>query len=539
MQVVCGNCQLSFQAPEGAAGLMCPICRSPLRAAQAAGDSAAKENVVEWSGGALDDLVAYLSGPAIPTRVEVLPATGDTAVGELHLLAGGISETLYAGKSTDDALDKLRGVNNPRFRLEARLPNPVDGDLANPGPDSGTLDSRPLAHLMRYCEQYVITCGIEVWRGSDTARVEYRKGEISGVTVGGIDAPERLAEVMQWSSGNYRLTIPKLSMPESVPKVAKAAAPAPAPVAAAPAPAPVAAPPARPPATPAAARPPAPAPAARPAAAPTPPPPAAAAPPARPTPAPVTASTHATRTIFGMPALDIAGLKAGEVAAALARQTAAPAAQAAPATPAVTPATPMAAAPAPAATAATAAAQVASNQSATKTIFGVPAPKIPEKTAEKAAEKVADSKPSEKVIVEKVQEEAPKAARAAAAEPQPSRAERKTGARKTVVPAPAIIPPGAGGAPPSDVAAPLAAAASASETSSEASRTTHQGYGGQAAATEVVPARVPATDDRTAPVRAVTAKKSRGIPVWTYVGVGFLFGLALLGIYQLVGVLAH
>ena len=35
MQVVCGNCQLSFQAPEGAAGLMCPICRSPLRPAQA------------------------------------------------------------------------------------------------------------------------------------------------------------------------------------------------------------------------------------------------------------------------------------------------------------------------------------------------------------------------------------------------------------------------------------------------------------------------------------------------------------------------
>ena len=48
-----------------------------------------------------------------------------------------------------------------------------------------------------------------------------------------------------------------------------------------------------------------------------------------------------------------------------------------------------------------------------------------------------------------------------------------------------------------------------------------------------------AADDRTSPVRAVTAKKSRGIPVWTYVGVGFLFGLALLGIYQLVGVLAH
>ena len=30
MQVSCGNCQLSFDAPEGASGLVCPICRGPL-----------------------------------------------------------------------------------------------------------------------------------------------------------------------------------------------------------------------------------------------------------------------------------------------------------------------------------------------------------------------------------------------------------------------------------------------------------------------------------------------------------------------------
>lgn len=530
MQVVCGNCQLSFQAPEGAAGLMCPICRSPLRAAQAGSDGAAKENIVEWSGGALDDLVAYLSGPATAVRIEVLPATGDTAVGELHLLAGGISETLYAGKSTDDALDKLRGVQNPRFRLEARLPNPVDGDLGSPGPESGTLDSRPLAHLMRYCEQYVITCGIEVWRGSETARVEYRKGEISGVTVGGIDAPERLAEVMQWSSGNYRLTTPKLSMPESVPKVPKAA---PAPAAAATAPV---APPVKPPVTPAAARPPATPPTARPAA----PAPAPAPAPARAPAAPPVSATHATRTIFGMPALDVAGLKAAEAAAAIARQTAAPTAHAA--APA-TPATPPSSAPAPLPAAAVASgATSASNQSATKTIFGVPAPKIPEKTPEKTvghADKTVDTKPSEKVIVEKMHEEPPKAARPAPAkEESPQRVERKTGARKTTVPAPAITPPAASAGSPPEVAAPLAAAAAVSD-GAEASRSTHQGYGGHTAASEVVPTRVTATDDRTSPVRAVTAKKSRGIPVWTYVGVGFLFGLALLGIYQLVGVLAH
>jgi hypothetical protein len=524
MQVVCGNCQLSFQAPEGAAGLMCPICRSPLRPAQAAGDGAApNQNVVEWSGGSLDDLMAFLSGPALPARVEVLPPKGDTALGEVHLLAGGVSEALYAGKSTDDALDKLRGVNGPRFRIEPRLPNPVDGDLGSPGPESGTLDVRPLAHLMRYCEQYVITCGIEVWRGSETARVEYRKGEISGVTVGGIDAPERLAEVMQWSSGNYRLSIPRLTMPESVPKVV-VRAPAPAPAApapvAAPASAPVAAPPARPPATPAAARLPATPPSARPAA--TPPPPQT---PAQPVRAPV--STHATRTIFGMPALDIAGLKAAEIArqatAASTASASSPTAAPPPAAPAPTPAAP---APAPVVAASAAAQAAQDRQGATKTIFGVPAPRLPEKVAEKP--------------VEKPKETAEAAKGRAAAESAPQRIDRKTGARKTLVPAPAIIPPasaGSGAAADAPPAAPMAAAAT---ESAEASRTTHQGYGGgPAAGTEVVPVRVAPIEERTAPVRAITAKKSRAIPVWTYVGVGFLFGLALLGIYQLVGVLAH
>jgi hypothetical protein len=485
-----------------------------LRPAQASGDDAANQNIIEWQGGSIDDLVAFFSGPALAVRVEVLPAKGDTPLGEVHMLAGGVSEALYEGKSTDDALDKLRAVGVPRFRIEPRLPNPADGDLASPGPDSGTLDARPLAHLMRYCEQYVITCGIEVWRGSETARVEYRKGEIGSVTVGGIDAPERLAEVMQWASGNYRLMIPRLTMPEVIPKAVKAAPlpPAPPPAQAW---APTAAP-ARPPGTPAAARPPATPAAARPAA----PAPAAAAPHAPPPQAPAAParaplSSHATRTIFGMPALDLAGLKAAETAAAIAKQAAVGSAPQAPLA-AATAAPVVSTVPAHAAVPISATTQSA--HSATKTIFGVPAPKVPDKTAGKAPE------------------EAARAAAAAAAPPSaestPQRVERKTGARKTIVPAPAILPP---------AGSPEAAADAAAAAAAETSRTTHSGYdGGPATAPEpIVAAKVPATDDRTAPVRVATAKKSGGIPVWTYVGVGFLFGLALLGIYQLVGVLAH
>ena len=199
MQVVCSTCQLSFDAPDGATGLVCPICRGPLlpksgdgNAPNAAEDNESK-SAPEWRGGDLDDLIALLSAPAACARVEVLPATGDAALGEVHLLAGGVSDAFFGGKSTDDALDKLHALKSTRFRVDQRLPNSVDGNLISPGPEAGTLDGRALAHLMRYCEDYVITCAIDVWRGNENARVEYKRGEISGVTVGVIDAPERLA----------------------------------------------------------------------------------------------------------------------------------------------------------------------------------------------------------------------------------------------------------------------------------------------------------------------------------------------------------
>ena len=229
MQVSCGNCQLSFDAPEGASGLVCPICRGPLlpKSADGAGPAAKAAAGLERRRSRRSDRDPERR-PPLSARVEVLGASGDAAVGEVHLLAGGVSDALFGGKSTDDALDKLRAGKPTRFRVEQRLPNPADGDLTYPGAESGTLESRALAHLMRYCEDYVITCAIEVWRGNENARVEYKRGEISGVTVGGIDAPERLAEVMQWSSGNYRLVVPPFKLPAVAPKRPPAAAAAPA-----------------------------------------------------------------------------------------------------------------------------------------------------------------------------------------------------------------------------------------------------------------------------------------------------------------------
>jgi hypothetical protein len=482
MQVSCGNCQLSFDAPEGATGLVCPICRGPLLPKSADGASPATKAAQEWSGGDLDDLIAILSGPALSARVEVLGATGDAAIGEVHLLAGGVSDALFGGKSTDDALDKLRAAKPTRFRVEQRLPNPTDGDLTYPGPDSGTLESRALAHLMRYCEDYVITAGIEVWRGNENARVEYKRGEIGNVTVGGIDAPERLAEVMQWASGNYRLIVQPMKLPAVAPKRPQAAA--------------------------AAAKVPAPAPSAQ-------------------------AARHAsaTKTIFGMPAAEIIKARAAAEAAKAAASAARTTSPTSPATPSTVEKPAAAAAPTPAAapvkstppgvapTPVPAPVARASSSSATKTIFGVPTPGASGGYSPVTQPSSAASAP---------------AAAAPAAAPAPTSVagsiedRSKTGARKTAVPAPEVsaVPAAAADDPAATRsgydAAPAAEAAKRSSTPAPI------------AAPKPVPAPAPAA--------AGTEKMElpkRETPIWTYVIVGVVFGAALIGIYQLVGLLAH
>src|ERR1041384_2836693 len=103
MQVSCGNCQLSFDAPEGATGLVCPTCPGPLLPKSADGAAPATKAAQDWSGGDLDDLIAILSAPALSARVEVLGATGDAAIGEVHLLAGGGSAGLSHGQGTGEA----------------------------------------------------------------------------------------------------------------------------------------------------------------------------------------------------------------------------------------------------------------------------------------------------------------------------------------------------------------------------------------------------------------------------------------------------
>jgi hypothetical protein len=189
--------------------------------------TAATDRAVHWRGGSLDELVGMLSGPALAARIEVLmPETGgrpERVIGEVHMVAGGVAEAISGSLRGEDALAQLKRLPLAHFRVEPCVPEPESGGIAPPGPEEGQLADRPPAALMRYCEQYAMTCLLEVWRGGEQATINYRRGEMVSSIVDGSDAPERLPEVLTWTDGQYRIVLPPLVLP-APPRAAKPAA---------------------------------------------------------------------------------------------------------------------------------------------------------------------------------------------------------------------------------------------------------------------------------------------------------------------------
>jgi hypothetical protein len=175
------------------------------------------DRVVQWRGGSLDELVAMLSGPALAARIEVVIPEGggrpDRVVGEVHMVAGGVSETISGNLRGEDALEQLKRLPMASFRVEPCVPDPENGGISPPGPEEGHLAKRPLAALMRYCEEYAMTCLLEVWQGGQQATINYRRGEIVSTTVDGHDGADELPEVMTWTQGQYRIVLPPLVLP--------------------------------------------------------------------------------------------------------------------------------------------------------------------------------------------------------------------------------------------------------------------------------------------------------------------------------------
>ncbi|HEX7918419.1 MAG TPA: hypothetical protein VF454_03400, partial [Gemmatimonadales bacterium] len=160
-----------------------------------------------WEGGALPDLLSFLAEASLSARIEASEGPGSgNRLGHIDVVAGGVAEAEAAGKQGDDAVAVLAKRDGTHFRVELRLPN-ASGTLDPPGDREGTLATRSVAAIMRYCGEFVLTCALVVEQKGEVARIVYRRGELTTTLVDGADAPHRLPDVMGWVEGTFHIDV--------------------------------------------------------------------------------------------------------------------------------------------------------------------------------------------------------------------------------------------------------------------------------------------------------------------------------------------
>jgi hypothetical protein len=184
----------------------------------------AGRTTLEWDGGSLDELLILLGEQALSAHIEAVRPGSGQSVGLVEVVAGGVSDSIAGDKLGEDAQSFLQKLPGLKFRVSPALPNP-DGSLSPPGTDEGSLRDRSLTSLMRYCEDFALTCALEITRDEQNVRISYRRGEIVRILVDGSEAPERLPDVIGWHDGLWRIVLPQLNLPRPR-KPQRAAAPA-------------------------------------------------------------------------------------------------------------------------------------------------------------------------------------------------------------------------------------------------------------------------------------------------------------------------
>jgi hypothetical protein len=178
---------------------------------------------IAWESGSLDDLLGFLAEGSHSARVHAL--VGADEVGHIDVIAGGLADARAGDLRSDEAVNALGKRPEVELRVESRLPHPTLAGLDPPGDREGPLGDRPVAALMRYCEEFVLTCALILARNEEIARIVYRRGEITATLVDGVDATHRLPDVMGWTDGTFRIEVEPPELPR------KAGAPLKAPAA--------------------------------------------------------------------------------------------------------------------------------------------------------------------------------------------------------------------------------------------------------------------------------------------------------------------
>src|SRR6185312_1138467 len=125
----------------------------------------------------IDGLVAHCQGGRFTGILRIRAREG---IGEVWFLSGVADEVHFGTSTADEAMDRMRKASDATYELVARLPHP-GGGFKKRFPSKGSIATATPVTLMRYCEQYALTCTLAVESGGVLVEVKYELGDLVSV----------------------------------------------------------------------------------------------------------------------------------------------------------------------------------------------------------------------------------------------------------------------------------------------------------------------------------------------------------------------
>lgn len=132
---------------------------------------------------------------------------------QLRFLSGIQDGAVFGGEEGDQALASLHEASDPVFEAVACLPS-LTASENDPLPLKGSLGDVHAARLMRFCEEYSLTCALELESDGQTLTANYRLGELLSLSP---DSAET-ARVAEAHHGRYRFRLPRFELTSRVPR---------------------------------------------------------------------------------------------------------------------------------------------------------------------------------------------------------------------------------------------------------------------------------------------------------------------------------
>ena len=132
---------------------------------------------------------------------------------ELWFLSGIADEARFGVSAGDEAMDRLLRATEPKFELDARLPNPKGG-FKKGYPLEGELGELRPVDLFHFCEKHALTCSLKIEGKGAKVHAQYRIGELLELDTDR-EGEQAVGDMLEWNEGTYAFELPPVELPEA------------------------------------------------------------------------------------------------------------------------------------------------------------------------------------------------------------------------------------------------------------------------------------------------------------------------------------